>query len=225
MDSANSCVCVFALFFFSIVCYWEGRKAQTFPWRATFWLPFRGSANTLYYWRYRTAALILWHNEIITHNHFDTPQPAQATLQLTCSIWPVEVVNWLLSEPSKGYNACRLKWQKQKITTKYQLISASILTIILPAVMQQNLLPTGISRHPISPTYWYFQLWGVEVVCLCRRRCWNTYLLLIEFHEGQILLYVPVRSNLSNWKFHRLQFKTPTSSLPPVPTGTAEADP
>lgn len=48
-------------FFFSTVCCWVGRKAQIFPWRATFSVQFRGSASTLCCWRYcSTVALMSW---------------------------------------------------------------------------------------------------------------------------------------------------------------------
>lgn len=54
------CVIFFGLHhFFSTVCYLEGRKAQTFPWRATFSPPFRGSASTLCCWRWFTTSVLM----------------------------------------------------------------------------------------------------------------------------------------------------------------------
>lgn len=44
------------LLFLSTACFLEGRRAQTFLWRATFSLPSRGSASTLCCWRWGTAA-------------------------------------------------------------------------------------------------------------------------------------------------------------------------
>lgn len=102
-------MCCYVIFvFFSTACCLEGRRAQIFHWRDTFLRLFKGSANILCCWRYRTIT-----NEDSSRKN--TP-PTYCFLRLGIAKADPKEACWLPSSRggSAGHEGCLLQHQRDQ---------------------------------------------------------------------------------------------------------------